>query len=200
MCADLPILGDVRFIRRPMRPPTDSQVTRRAGFSLVEVAVMLVILTIALGMFARTMASAKKLDPVATETAIAASAARSALEQMRNHAFQDIFVLFNSNPNDDPGGVGTAPGPHFTVEELKPKSGVAWVGTISFPSLESALREDVEDPMLGMPRDLNADGVIDSANHAGDCMILPIRVRLEWIAKNSQSVRTFEMYTMYARF
>lgn len=169
--------------------------------SLVEVAVMLVIVTIALGMFARTMASAKQLDPVATETAIAASAARTTLEEMKNHPFEEIFALYNANPNDDPGGTGTAPGAHFNVPELMPKAGMAWIGTISFPTTQSALREDVTDAMLGMPRDLNADGTIDAADHSADCVLLPIRVRLEWTAKNSKaSVRSFEMYTMYARY
>lgn len=174
---------------------------RISGFSIIEVAVMLAIVTIALSMFARTMASAKQLDPIATESAVAASAARTVLEEMRNHPFGEMFALYNADPNDDPDGANTGPGPHFSVAGLTSPNMAGWVGTVSFPTVDNALREDVTDSVLGMPRDLNADGNVDSGDHAGDCVLLPIRVRLEWIAKNSTTVlRSFEMCTMYARY
>jgi type II secretory pathway pseudopilin PulG len=191
----------MRIGRRPMRLITIPSSSRRGGFSMVEVAVMLAIVTIALGMFARTMASAKQLDPIATESAFAASAARTALEEMRNHPFEQMFALYDADPSDDPNGAGTGPGPHFKVPGLTSTNEAGWVGTISFPTVQSALREDVVDEALGMPRDLNADGNIDTADHAADCILLPIRVRCDWIAKNSKtSHRSFEMYTMYARY
>ena len=162
---------------------------------------MLTILTISLAMFARTMASSKKLDPTSTESAVAGSAARSQLEEMRNHPFEQIFALYNADPNDDPGGVGTAPGPNFAVPELAPTAAGGFVGTISFPTVGGVLREDAVDADLGAPRDLNADGVVDSNSRAGDYVILPIRVRLTWIPRNARTgQRTFEMFTMYARY
>lgn len=42
------------------------------------------------------------------------------------------------------------------------------------------LREDTVDPNLGMPRDLNGDGVIDGLNHASDYVILPVRIEVKW--------------------
>ncbi|MDZ4772795.1 MAG: type II secretion system protein [Planctomycetota bacterium] len=170
------------------------------AFTLIEVAVMLTIVTISVAMFARTMASSKNLDPVATESAIAASAARTVLEEMRNHEFGELFALYNDDPNDDPGAAGTAPGPNFTVPELQSIAGDGIVGTILFPTKDGLLREDAVDQELGTPRDLNADGVVDGNSRASDYMLLPIRIRLQWIAKNSRNaVRKFEMFTMYAR-
>lgn len=162
---------------------------------------MLAITTIALGMYARTMASARTLDPVATESAIAASAIRTKLEEMRNHPFHEIYALYNDNPADDPGGAGTAPGAHFAVADLLPPTANGVCGTIILPVKEGMLREDVTDEMLLMPRDLNADGAIDTLDHSADNVVLPIRVRVDWIAKNSRgATRYLEMYTMYARY
>lgn len=169
--------------------------------SLVEVTVMLAITTIALGMYARTMASARTLDPVASESAVAASVMRSKLEELRNHPFHELFALYNEDPNDDPGGVGTAPGAHFDVPGLLPVAVNGTCGTIVFPTKNGALREDVVDEMLLMPRDLNADGTIDALDHSQDCVLLPIRVRVDWIAKNTKGMaRHLELYTMYARY
>jgi prepilin-type N-terminal cleavage/methylation domain-containing protein len=183
-----------------MRPfPTSHP--RQHGFTLLEVAVTIVIVTVSLSMFARTIASSKTLDPVATETAMAASAARTVLEEMRNQPFGDLFVLYNDVPGDDPAGAGTAPGAHFDVPELIPVTTGGHVGTIMFPSTSGMLREDFVDSVLGMPRDLNADGNVDSANHASDAVLIPIRIRLDWIPKGSKDARRrFEMFTMYARY
>lgn len=174
---------------------------RRRAFSLIEAMVVLAIITVATGMLARTLASAAKLDPVATETAIAASGARTMIEQMKNHEFSELFALYNDVPGDDPGGPGTAPGAHFAIQGLVPLTAGGLVGTIVFPSIDGQLREDVVDDELGMPRDLNADSLVDSTNHANDCVLLPIRIRVEWTSRAGRDAkRKFEMFTMFARF
>lgn len=168
---------------------------------MLEIAVTITIVTVSLGMFAQVMASSKKLDPIASETAIAASAARTVFEEMKNRDFGELFALYNANPNDDPDGAGTAPGANFTVPELQLAPGVARAGTVIFPTFEGQLREDVTDAMLGMPRDLNSDGTVDALDHASDFILLPIRVRVDWIAKGSQGTqRRFEMFTMFTSF
>ncbi len=173
----------------------------RRGFSLVEVVVVFAIVLISISMFARTLASSKSLDPIATETTIAASAGRTMFERMKNHPFEQVFALYNDVPGDDPGGAGTAPGAEFDVEGLTPLTPGGHCGTIIFPEKNGALREDAEDQKLGMPRDLNADGNIDGLNHGGDCVILPIRIRIEWVMHGSKDThRWFEMYTMFGRY
>ncbi len=184
-----------------MRLPQSMPAPTRRGFSIVEMVVVFAIVTVAISMFARTLASSKKLDPMSTETAVAASAARSMIEKMKNHAFEDIFELYNSSPTDDPGGAGTGPGAEFDVPGLMPIAPGAKCGKIIFPGDKTTLREDVEDAMLGLPRDLNADGVIDGLDHSDDCLILPIRIRVEWVMHGSKGTqRSFEMYTMFGRF
>ena len=60
------------------------------------------------------------------------------------------------------------------------------------------LREDVVDERTGMPRDLNGNNVIDTANHSSDYLILPVRVKIEW--KGSSGARRFEIDTQLGDF
>jgi hypothetical protein len=50
------------------------------------------------------------------------------------------------------------------------------------PGLPSQLREDVDEPKLGMPQDLDGNGVVDGNNHATDYKLLPVLVRVRWRA------------------
>lgn len=49
------------------------------------------------------------------------------------------------------------------------------------PTLQ--LREDLTNELLGTPRDLNGDSIIDDQNHGGDYVILPVRVELRWASR-----------------
>ena len=52
----------------------------------------------------------------------------------------------------------------------------------------------MKDASLGMPRDLNGDGVIDSEDHAGDYVLLPVKVRVNW--RGITGDRSFEVCTV----
>lgn len=170
--------------------------SRRAGLTLIELMVVLAILTVALSMFSRTLVTSSQLDPLNRETVIAGEAARSKLEEIRNNRFDEIYALFNDDPADDPDGAGTGPGSEFLVDFLEPVAGRNFVGKVSFPEVNGVLREDVQDSMLGMPRDLNADGAVDADSRTGDYVVLPVRVRIEWDGVGG--TRHLEMYTLFA--
>jgi len=107
----------------------------------------------------------------------------------------DICALYNADPDDDPGGFDTAPGPFFEVEGLDPRPGDVdgAVGEIIMPTTDGFdLREDVVDDQIGTPRDLDLDGVIDSADHSADYLILPVLVRLEWRGSTGDRVMSFK--------
>lgn len=164
--------------------------------TLIELMVVLAIMTVALSMFSRTLVSSSRLDPLNRETVIAGEAARSKLEEMRNNRFEDIYALFNDDPADDPDGVGTAPGSEFMVDFLEPVAGQNFIGKVSFPEVNGVLREDAPDEMLGMPRDINADGLVDADPRVDDYVILPVRIRIEWSGAGGD--RSLEMYTLFA--
>jgi len=156
-------------------------------------------MTVAMGMFAQTLASSTRLDPVSAETSIAADAARVQIERMRNHPFDEVYARYNADPSDDPEGAGTAPGNRFAVAGLAPLAAAGFVGTVEFPEIAGDLREDAVDALLGMPRDLDGDEVVDSADHSYDRIVLPTRVRIEWSSRNGRGgPRTFAIHTMLA--
>ena len=60
------------------------------------------------------------------------------------------------------------------------------------------LREDYQDALWGMPRDLTGDSIIDAEDHAENYILLPVRVRIEW--QGRVGPRTYEVLTMLADF
>lgn len=158
----------------------------RAGFTLVEVMVTLVLLAVAMLGFSRSMVSTMVAADTDREVRLSTEASRAVFERLSGAAFEEVFALYNSDPNDDPDGPGTGPGVNFDVEGLDPLPADpdGSVGRVWLPVVEVAgipqLREDVQMPELGMPRDLSGDGVIDDLDHSGDYVILPVRVELDW--------------------
>jgi prepilin-type N-terminal cleavage/methylation domain-containing protein len=172
--------------------------SRRAGMTLVEVMVATVVLTISVYLLSSTITATVGLTSAKREMATAMVATRSQLEYMRGREFREVFALFNHDPDDDPGGPGTAPGPHFAVEGLRPRPGDAdgMVGEVILPAQGSVLLENGDNPALDMPRDLNGDLHVDAADHASDYLVLPVQVRLEWTGRSGE--RRFERFTMLA--
>jgi hypothetical protein len=156
---------------------------------------VLAILLTGMGMFVHTISSTSKLGPVNRETVLAMTAARGMAEQIRSEGAAGVFARYNQFPKDDPGGVGTAPGPNFPVPGLSlvPGDSDGMAGEIIFPANGKNLREDIVDPALGLPRDLNGDGVMDNVDHSTDYEILPYTIRIRWTGKTG--VRTFELQT-----
>lgn len=171
----------------------------RRGFTFVELTVGMAVLLVALLIFSSSVSGVAKQRTVNRETNLAVAAARNQLETMRSQEFAQVYALYNANPADDPGGPGTAPGSRFVVEGLDdlPDSG-GFDGEILFPSVEDPvlgwqLREDVELPDLGMPRDLSGDSVVDDQDHSASYFILPVQIRLRW--RSPIGTRQYEMAT-----
>ncbi len=172
----------------------------RGGFSLVEVVLVLAILSVASAIYAQTVASSRRLDPIARETNIAAEAVRVAIERLRAVPVDELVATFDADPANDPGGPGTAPGSTFAVEGLAPGAAGTPVGSFQFPMDGNRVAEDFVDDMLGTPRDLNGDRVVDALDHRDDWALLPVRVRIEWLPQGSKGgMRHFEMYTLLPR-
>ena len=51
---------------------------------------------------------------------------------------------------------------------------------------------------MGMPRDLDGDGVIDALDHSGDYRLLPVLVRVAW--RGSSGPAKLEFRTMLADY
>jgi prepilin-type N-terminal cleavage/methylation domain-containing protein len=168
----------------------------RRGFTLIEIAISIAVMTISLVMFTSVIASSARMGTEKRQASVAAHAARSRLEELRSEAFRECWARYNADAADDPGGAGTAPGRFFEVPGLEPvpDDPDGFVGEVLMPNLEGLLREDLEDDLFGMPRDLDGDSIVDQEDHAADYAILPVLVRLEW--RGPLGPRRIEMYTM----
>ncbi len=141
---------------------------------------------------------------LAHESELATQAARGMLERIQAEAFLQSFRSFNALGTDDPSGPNTAPGANFAVRGLRALASDAdgLPGEIVFPTRAGApgvLREDVSDPKLGMPHDLNGDGLIDALNHATNYKLLPVLVRVRWQAADGTSA-SVELKTILANY
>ncbi len=155
----------------------------RNGFTIVDIAVSLVILAVAIGGLVAASTSSYQLSRSNQARATAHEAARAIIAEIRAADPAEVFALYNDDPNDDPGGIGTAPGSGFDVPGLSVQEGDpdGLVGRIWFPGDGTgALREDLVDNALDTPRDLSLDGDIDGDDHADDYVLLPVGVELDW--------------------
>ena len=108
----------------------------RRGTTMIELMIVMAVVVIAAGIFSRMVIATSKLRQINRENALAADAARVVVEQMRNERFSELFALYNPDPDDDPGGIGTGPGNLFAVErlELLSDSATGFQGEVILPS------------------------------------------------------------------
>lgn len=161
--------------------------------TLLELMVALTLLMIGLLGYLQVVVMTTNAGRTAREHALAAEAVRAVVESIKARTFADVFALYNADPNDDPGGAGTAPGRDFPIAGLRAaaddQDGI--VGEVNFPTTNAnfdVLREDVVDTRFGTPRDLDSDGVIDNADHSTDYQLLPVAVRARWQSKAGATV------------
>jgi type II secretory pathway pseudopilin PulG len=170
--------------------------------TLIEIMIALSILAISILALLSSLCAAAKLQDVTRERALAQNAARAKIEEMRSRTYTQIYSLYNSNPADDPGGPGTAPGATFTVPGLNAFPGVP-VGQIVFPESGGGLLESLVDPSrgidasMGMPRDLNGNGIIDVVPFTTGYQILPVKIVITWKSANGKKSR-FEINELIA--
>lgn len=169
--------------------------------SLVESLIALAILALALGGYSRSVVAGMQTSAQHAETNRAMAAARRTIESLQGTPFREVYQRFNASAEDDLEG---SPGARFAVPGLRPLPGAidGMVGEIVFPTLGEdgalELREDVEDAQLGMPRDLNGDGLVDAADHSADYELLPVLVRVSWRGRNGPA--QVELKTLLASF
>jgi hypothetical protein len=152
----------------------------------------MILMTIAVGGLVGSVTWGLKLNQSNREAAIAEQAARSILAELRTVPFADIFATWSAAPNVAVAGLNA-----------RPDDADGMVGEIRFPTELNALgvlelRENVDMPVLGMPRDLNGDGLPpDGADHSADYVILPVTVLLEW--RGTAGDARLEFHTVLSR-
>ena len=169
--------------------------TRKAGLTVIEVMVGTGILLLSMLGFTRVVVFSDANPEARHEYFLASEAASRLVDELQRASFSDVFALYNDDPFDDPAGLETAPGSRIWVPGLAPsrERPIGPVGRIILPTLYNfndglLLREDVLDPALGMPRDLNGDSRVDQRDHSKDYILLPVTIRIEWYGEAGPSV------------
>lgn len=165
----------------------------RAGFGLVDICVALFVLSASLGVLVGAVFSGIRLARTDEETAKASQALRMTLARIGSLPARDAFAVLNAEDADDLAGQTSAAYLALGEELMTDRDGNPVTIQVTFPVDEAnpgVVREDLELPALGMPRDLDGDGEIDSNDHADDLVILPVLLRLDWEgASGPQSVQ-----------
>ena len=171
--------------------------------TLLEITIAISVLVIGVVGSMQTMILLERGAERTRELDRATQAARQILERIQAEAFPEAFRRYNGDPTDDPGG-GNAPGNKFAVPGLsaRPDDPDGMPGEVIFPTppgLPGVLRENIVDSKLGMPRDLNGDGVIDgTTNCATTYKILPVLVRVRWVGTSGPA--EVELHTMLGNY
>jgi type II secretory pathway pseudopilin PulG len=183
--------------------PRGAPERRRRGFTIVELLLVVSVLMIAFLALSQSLVASMALTRVNRESALATDALRQTVEVLQGvDEFGSVFALYNSDSSDDPVP-GLAPGAAFAVAGLEPADDDpdGLVGEIVFPAVDGAaglvLREDLDLPELGMPRDLNGDGdAVDVLGPADEYRLLPVLVRVRW--RGASGERRAEVRTLLA--
>ncbi len=165
------------------RAPLRIRRRRTAAFTLVETSVSIAVLVLGvLGMVASVTAG-DRLILENRQTRQAYVAAQTMFAELQAEPIDTVFQRYNATASDDPVGAGQSPGASFTARGLlsSTSTSVEGTGAIRFPTRDGVtLREGMDDPALGMPRDLDGDGVISHTPLTKAPLILPVLVTIRW--------------------
>lgn len=169
----------------------------QAGFSVFEVLIGASILAVALLGHTASLFSEQKLSVAERARSAALQAGEQFMERLRSD--DDFAGLYGRllAIQEPPGG--TAPSNHVVlrdatfayppqvfqpdfvvptgIESLHVAVRVPAAPTAGGPSV---FREDLHLANLGLPADVNGDGMIDDQDHADDYRVIPVHVTLRW--------------------
>lgn len=171
----------------------------QAGFSLIETLIGLTLLSIALLAQASSVFGEHRLSTEEQYRREALHAAQQLLERLRSDEdwaglWARLWTLEEAAATPDPGATtlddgrrAYAPQSYYADFTLTGLLRDVWV-LIEVPAAPldldptgpAVLREDLANPALGLPADLNGDGTVDGDARDADYAVLPLRVILRW--------------------
>ncbi len=168
----------------------------RGGFTLIEAVVVMSILLMGLLALTSTSVSVHALRESDRERRLANNALDSIVEDVKRIAYDQVGSEPNWSQNlvnsFSPGG---NPGPGFEVNGLTPRAGEPFVVTVTIPVDETMTDQELA-VTLGMPRDLDNDGLVDNANVVGTATVLPVIVRVRWTGSSGDRELTQSFYVL----
>lgn len=150
------------------------------GFTLLEVTLAMTVLLVA--MLAATASTLRmhSLRRVNRERALAQNAVRSASERLQSLSARAIAEPAGWTTTVLAGVAnGGEVGPVFETRELRARTGAPSMGTIEIVTDETRTDREL-GAQLGMPRDLDGDGLATRTDVSGNALLLPVVVRARW--------------------
>ena len=153
---------------------------KQDGFTMIEAVVVMSILLMGLLAMTSTSVTVHALRESDRERRLANSALDSIIE--------DVKGIANAQVGTDPTwsqnfanayAIGGTPGPLYPVNGLQPRDGEPSVVSVTITTDETLTDQEL-GVNLGMPRDLDNDGLIDNADVTATATIMPVIVRVRW--------------------
>jgi len=139
------------------------------GFSLLEVVLAVVALAQIGGPDVRSVVLSASGRDSAEYLATATEGARGMADRIEVTPIDDLFARFGKDGTD---------GPSFDVPGLPGKD----QGTITLVTDETSKDADL-GMSIGMPRDLDGDGKVDSTDVTATARVLPVIVTVTWTGR-----------------
>jgi type II secretory pathway pseudopilin PulG len=139
----------------------------QAGFTVLEAAIALTVLAVALLSLWGTLIYCSRSNGVVEQKMKALNAAQAKVEELKSQPFETLIADYS------PGGKY---GNSFAVPSLDDEESMARGEIIFYVSEVST----PDGGTIGLPLDLNADGDSDDTDVSGGYGILPVRVTVEW--------------------
>lgn len=140
---------------------------RDAGFTLVEAAVSLTILAVALLTLWGTMISGGRTIAAAQERKLALTTAQGKLEELKSRSLDHLISIYG--PKGSEGDTFLAPRIDDDADHA--------VGQIIFYTDETDTKNGAG---MGFPMDLNGDGDAVDRDVSSGFSLLPVRIRVTW--------------------
>jgi hypothetical protein len=138
-----------------------------AGFTVLEAAIALTVLAVALMTLFGTIVYCSRSNLAAEQRVHALNAAQAKLEELRSRPFDRLIEDYA------PGGTI---GDRFGVPSIDSEELVAQGQVVFFVDE----RENPGSEFLALPLDLNADGDTSDEDVSARCDLLPVRVTVRW--------------------
>jgi len=188
--------SDGSSFAKPADRASTTRQRRRRGFALIELAIAISILMIGLVSVISASSRMHGLGHQNRERSLAQNALRSMSERIhaRSQALsadpdtwaQGLVAIYG------PGGTF---GDTFDVKGLNLVPGARSVGTIQIITDET-LDDQTIGAQIGMPRDLDGDGVASNNNVSTTARMLPVVLQLQWVGPSGVTTMTHGFYVL----
>ncbi len=168
---------------------------RQRGMTMVEVMIAAGIFVVAAGGVVMLTAAMERQDRLIREFEQAESTARRVIEDIQYRGLDNFFQLYaqyDTDPDNDPDGSGTSPGPTFSDLTVLGLQAADDSPTGQLIEIVMHTDETEVNAVHGLPRDLNNDGDADDVDVSGDYGIIPFTVRIHWNNQGTSAVTQME--------